>query len=269
MNRRHNIHPRIPETGSATAPQEKATSTRVSAKTKKQQEKQQAASVTGPPVTSTPVTSTPAAAPRSSTGPANKTSNKRLSQETTRSDHQEAGTSEQGSSGLQEPQRKKVAKEIHEQLMMMSEHQTEGHEGASEEETETKLQLVAKKREMIQLQRRLAVKEKNRKALRLKETTQELTSSMNNSLAMGLSVIEQEFEETERRLREVDAGLQDQEVTIISLDDSQDEVAMIEFEQGVHDVDDDEEDVDEAVTMDDLTNQASTKMAAKKPAPRK
>ena len=162
-----------------------------------------------------------------------------------------------------------MAKEIHEQLMMMSEHQTEGHEGASEEETETKLQLVAKKREMIQLQRRLAVEEKNRKALVLKETTQELESSMNNSLAMGLSVIEQEVEETERRLVQADAGLQEQEVTIIRLDDSQDEVAMIEYEQGVHDVDEDEDDEDDAVTMADLTTQANTKMAAKKPAPRK
>ena len=111
------------------------------------------------------------------------------------------------------------------------------------------------------------MEEKNRKALVLKETTQELESSMKNSLAMGLSVIEQEFEEMDRMLQEADEGLQEQEV--ISLDDSQDEVAMIEAGQGVHDVDDDEEDVDEAVTMDDLTNQASTKMAAKKPTPRK
>ena len=108
------------------------------------------------------------------------------------------------------------------------------------------------------LERQLNDERRDRKAKKLQETTDELSCS----LAQGLSRIEQEHEETERKLREADEDIK--KVTTITLDDSMDE--GIEFNQGINE-DNDEENEDE--TMSDLTTPANTNMAAKKPMPRK
>ena len=197
VNRLRNIYLRNTEAGPSTTPQEKAAQTK--AKNKK---KTQLSSV--PQLSSTvpsPVTSTPAhpqePSPRPSNGSATTTpQQKRLALKIEPNDEQEAGPSGQQGRPSQEANKKKIArtKEIWQRVDLKAKEEDQV------QTEEIKFKLAKKKKEAIQLQMLLLIKNKKLRAKKLQETVEETTTQlsnemneMNDSLAQGLNRIDQEY----------------------------------------------------------------------------
>ena len=251
MKRRLNIHSRVSESGSSTTAQKKPTAA---------QKKQTAAQAarTQPTATSTPAPEpAPTAAP--STGSTARTLQTRIiAQEPSQENGSEEG---QGSSGLQGPFpaefRKKVKKDLRNRILNVAEDQDENQE----EETEAKREMLASQRKLTKMQIKLAKIKKEKQAKLMKRTKDDLAATMSNSLAMGLDLLEDEFDETAAKLR---SEQEQREIELINLDDStnQDEIdTLVAFSNEVI-IDEDTDDeiiVDDKESMDHDANRTKRK----------
>ena len=88
-----------------------------------------------------------------------------------------------------------------------------------EEENEARQEVMMQQRRLTEMQIRLEKVKKQKTAKMMRMTKDDLTATMDNSLAMGLDLLEDEFDEVETKLRS-EQEQREREIELISLDDS-------------------------------------------------
>ena len=104
-----------------------------------------------------------------------------------------------------------------------------------EQENEARQAVMMQQRKLTEMQIRLEKVKKQKTAKMMRLTRDDLTATMDNSLEMGLDLLEDEFDEVEVKLRS-EQEQRDREIELISLDDSanQDQLyALVAFNNEV------------------------------------
>ena len=237
-----NIHPRMTESGSSTGPQKRL---KKQADTDKKQPTAQAERTPAAP--SPPVAaSTPAPSTRRTTTTQARNSAQEPSQG--QENGPEAG---QGPSGTQpdpDPQefRRTMKSDLRNRVISpktLLNKAGADYQEIQEQETEARQAVMMFQRELTEMKIRLEKIKKQKKAKMMKLTRDDLTATLDNSLEMGLDLLEDECDEEILKLRS-EQEQRESEIELISLDDTANQEqldALIAFNNEVIIDDDDEE----------------------------